>query len=139
MTTPRAKTVARSNESCSICTAIRRSARSPRCSSSRGGAFYSEAAVELVAALLADTGDIQVVDVRNGAALSGLAEDDVVEVPARVGKTGVGAGGAAPLAPEFLGLVQHVTAYERLAASAAATGDRDAARLALLAHPLVRE
>ena len=44
-----------------------------------------------------------------------------------------------PLAPELLGLVQHVAAYERLAASAAATGDRDTARLALLAHPLVRE
>jgi len=39
----------------------------------------------------------------------------------------------------MLGLVQHVAAYERLAASAAATGDRDTARLALLAHPLVRE
>ena len=44
-----------------------------------------------------------------------------------------------PLAPELLGLVQHVAAYERLAAAAAARGDRDAARLALLAHPLVRE
>ena len=44
-----------------------------------------------------------------------------------------------PLAPELLGLAQHVAAYERLAASAAANGDRDAARLALVAHPLVRE
>ena len=44
-----------------------------------------------------------------------------------------------PLAPELLGLVQHVAAYERLAASAAATGDRDAARHALMTHPLVRE
>ena len=44
-----------------------------------------------------------------------------------------------PLAPELLGLVQHVASYERLAASAAARGDREAARLALLAHPLVRE
>jgi 6-phospho-beta-glucosidase len=44
-----------------------------------------------------------------------------------------------PLAPELLALVQHVAAYERLAASAARTGDRDTARLALLAHPLVRE
>jgi 6-phospho-beta-glucosidase len=44
-----------------------------------------------------------------------------------------------PLAPVLLGLVQHVAAYERLAATAAARGDRDGARLALLAHPLVRE
>ena len=105
----------------------------------RGGAFYSEAAVALVAALVADTGDVQVVDVRNGATLSGLAEDDVVEVPARIGETGAVPVPQPPLAPELLGLVQHVTAYERLAASAAASGDRHAARLALLAHPLVRE
>ena len=105
----------------------------------RGGAFYSEAAIQLVASLIADTGDVQVVDVRNHGTLSGLADDDVVEVPARIG-----AGGAAPipqrpLAPELLGLVQHVAAYERLAAAAAAAGDRDGARLALLANPLVRE
>jgi 6-phospho-beta-glucosidase len=42
-----------------------------------------------------------------------------------------------PLAPELLGLVQHVAAYERLAARAAATGDAATARKALLAHPLV--
>lgn len=105
----------------------------------RGGAFYSEAAIQLVASLTADTGDVQVVDVRNHGTLSGLADDDVVEVPARIG-----AGGAAPipqrpLAPELLGLVQHVASYERLAAAAAAAGDRDGARLALLANPLVRE
>jgi 6-phospho-beta-glucosidase len=105
----------------------------------RGGAFYSEAAVALVASLLADTGDVQVVDVRNGGTISGLAEDDVVEVPARIGKGGAVPVAQPPLAPELLGLVQHVAAYERLAASAASSGDRDGARRALLAHPLVRE
>jgi alpha-galactosidase/6-phospho-beta-glucosidase family protein len=39
----------------------------------------------------------------------------------------------------LLGLVQHVAAYERLAANAARTGDRRWARVALMAHPLVRE
>jgi alpha-galactosidase/6-phospho-beta-glucosidase family protein len=38
-----------------------------------------------------------------------------------------------------LALVQHVAAYERLAASAAASGDRAGARLALMTHPLVRD
>jgi 6-phospho-beta-glucosidase len=105
----------------------------------RGGAFYSEAAVALVASLLADRGDVQVVDVRNSRALSGLADDDVVEVPARIGRGGAVPVAQPPLAPELLGLVQHVAGYERLAASAAARADRDLARLALLAHPLVRE
>jgi 6-phospho-beta-glucosidase len=60
-------------------------------------------------------------------------------VPARIGRGGAVPVAQPPLAPELLGLVQHVAAYERLAASAAARGDRGRARLALLAHPLVRE
>jgi 6-phospho-beta-glucosidase len=103
----------------------------------RGGAFYSEAATQLVAALASDSGDPQVVDVRNGGTLAGLADDDVVEVPARVGRGGAEPLPQAPLAPELLGLVQHVAAYERLAAEAAASGDREAAAKAMLAHPLV--
>ncbi len=105
----------------------------------RGGAYYSEAAIELVASLVADSGDVRVVDVRNGGALAGLADDDVVEVPARIRASGAEPVEQPPLAPELLGLVQHVAAYERLAASAAVAGDRDAARRALMAHPLVRE
>jgi 6-phospho-beta-glucosidase len=44
-----------------------------------------------------------------------------------------------PLAPELLGLVQTVAAYETLTVEAALTGDRTVARRALLAHPLVRQ
>jgi 6-phospho-beta-glucosidase len=105
----------------------------------RGGAYYSEAAIELVASLVSDSGEVRVVDVRNGGALAGLADDDVVEVPARIRAGGAEPVEQPPLAPELLGLVQHVAAYERLAASAAVAGDRDAARRALMAHPLVRE
>ena len=43
----------------------------------------------------------------------------------------------APLAPELLGLTQHVAAYERLTAEAAVTRDPVTARKALLAHPLI--
>ena len=42
-----------------------------------------------------------------------------------------------PLAPELLGLVQHVAAYERLAASRGDRRDAVVARKALLAHPLI--
>jgi 6-phospho-beta-glucosidase len=114
-------------------------AEKPALLEQRGGAFYSEAAVALVASLSADSGDVQVVDVRNEGTLAGLADDDVVEVPARIGAGGAAPLPQAPLAPELLGLVQHVAAYERLAATAARSGDRDVARLALLANPLVRE
>jgi 6-phospho-beta-glucosidase len=103
----------------------------------RGGAFYSEAAIGLVRSLAAGTDEIHVVDVRNAGTLEGLADDDVVEVPARVGSDGPVPLPQPPLAPELLGLVQHVAAYERLTAEAAVTGDLVTARKALLAHPLI--
>jgi 6-phospho-beta-glucosidase len=103
----------------------------------RGGAFYSEAAVGLVAALSGAKPGVHVVDIRNGDTLAGLQPDDVVEVPARVDASGIVALPQRPLAPELLGLTQHVTAYERLAAEAAVTRDVVTARKALLAHPLI--
>jgi 6-phospho-beta-glucosidase len=103
----------------------------------RGGAFYSEAAIGLVGSLAAGSGEVHVVDVANRGTLAGLADDDVVEVPAYVSPDGVEPLPQAPLAPELLGLVQHVAAYERLAARAATTGDPALVRKALLTHPLV--
>jgi 6-phospho-beta-glucosidase len=41
------------------------------------------------------------------------------------------------VAPELLGLMQHVSAYERLAAQAAVKGDRSLVHKALLTHPLI--
>jgi len=103
----------------------------------RGGAYYSEAATQLVAALATGSGDVQVVDMRNAGTLAGLAHDDAVEVPARIEADGPAPLPQPPLAPELLGLVQHVAAYERLAAKAAVTGERELVYKALLAHPLV--
>jgi 6-phospho-beta-glucosidase len=103
----------------------------------RGGAFYSEAAIGLVASLATGDEAVHVVDIRNGGTLEGLADADAVEVPARVGREGAVPLEQAPLAPELLGLVQHVAAYERLTARAAVAGDRVSARKALLTHPLI--
>jgi 6-phospho-beta-glucosidase len=112
-------------------------AEKPALLDQRGGAHYSEAAVGLVGSLHRGDDAVHVVDVHNGGTLRGLAVDDVVEVPARVGEAGPVPLPQAPLAPELLGLVQHVTAYERLAVEAAITRDPVTARKALLAHPLV--
>jgi 6-phospho-beta-glucosidase len=109
----------------------------PRLLEQRGGAFYSEAAIGLVSALATGSGDVHVVDIRNGSTLAGLRTDDVVEVPAHIGGNGADPLPQEPLAPELLGLVQHVTAYERLTVEAAVTGDAVLARKALLAHPLI--
>jgi len=103
----------------------------------RGGAYYSEAAAQLLASLHDGLGDVQVVDLRNDGALPGLADDDVVEVPARIDRDG-----AHPLAQEALPdeaqeLVVAAKAYERLTITAALSGDRADALRALAANPLV--
>jgi 6-phospho-beta-glucosidase len=105
----------------------------------RGGAFYSEAAAQLVSSLHAGTGDIQVVDVRNGTTIEGLPPEAVVEVPCRVDKDGAHPLPQPRLAPELLGLVQANTSYEELTIEAALSGDRTTAIRALLANPLVRQ
>jgi 6-phospho-beta-glucosidase len=112
-------------------------AEKPSLLEQRGGAFYSEAALGLLAALFSETSATHVVDLRNGGAVPGLADDDVVEIAARVAADGAEPLPQVPLAPELLGLVQHVTAYERLTVEAALTGDRSLAVKALLAHPLI--
>lgn len=103
----------------------------------RGGAFYSEAAVALAASLLRDTGDVQVVNAHNNGTLPFLPDDAVIEVPARVGATGVTPLPASPLDPLYAGLVAHVTAYEHLALDAALRGGRERVAKAMLAHPLI--
>src|SRR5215468_10803607 len=103
----------------------------------RGGAYYSEAALGLITSLTTGDGAVHEVDVRNNGTVEGLADDDVVEVPARVDRDGAEPLPQEPLAPELLGLVQHVAAYERLTVRAALTRDPVDARKALLAHPLI--
>jgi 6-phospho-beta-glucosidase len=103
----------------------------------RGGAYYSEAAVALIASLAAGAGDVQVVNVRNGGTLPFLPDDAVIEAPARICGRGPVPLPAAPVDPLFAGLIAHVSAYEELALAAAIHGGRDRAFAALLAHPLV--
>ena len=111
--------------------------RKPELLERRGGAFYSEAAAQLIASLHSGTGDVQVVNVRNDGALPDLPASSVVELPARIDANGATPLPLAQLAPELRGLVLAVKAYEDLAIEAALTGDRTVAVKALLAHPLV--
>ncbi|MFJ6796624.1 6-phospho-beta-glucosidase [Streptomyces sp. NPDC091268] len=110
----------------------------PELLAKRGGAFYSEAAVDLAAALLGDGGSsVQVVNTLNNGALPFLPDDAVVEVQARVDRSGPLPLAAPRLDPLYAGLVAHVSAYEDLALDAALRGGRERVFTALLAHPLV--
>jgi 6-phospho-beta-glucosidase len=114
-------------------------AEKPALLADRGGAFYSEAAAQLIASLHDGAGDTQVVDIRNDGALPDLPDAAVVEIPARIDRDGAHPLPLAPLAPEMRGLVQAAKAYEELAIEAAVSGDRQTALRALLANPLVGE
>ncbi|MEU6414873.1 6-phospho-beta-glucosidase [Microbispora sp. NPDC046933] len=109
----------------------------PELLNGRGGAFYSEAAVALVASLVGDRGDVQVVNTRNNGTLPFLDDDAVIEVPAAVGAAGAVPLPVDPVEPLYRGLIAHVSAYESLALEAALHGGEDRVRDALLAHPLV--
>ncbi|MEU6525823.1 6-phospho-beta-glucosidase [Streptomyces sp. NPDC046924] len=104
----------------------------------RGGAYYSEAAVGLAAALLRGAGSpYQVVNARNGSTLPFLPEDAVIEVQAAVGPKGASPLPVPRVDPLFAGLMANVTAYEDLALEAALHGSRERVFRALLAHPLI--
>jgi len=103
----------------------------------RGGAYYSEAAINLLASLTADRGDVQVVNLRNDGTLPFLPDDAVVEVPATITAQGATALPVDPVPPLYSGLISHTFAYEQLALEAAVHGGRERVFQALLAHPLV--
>jgi 6-phospho-beta-glucosidase len=104
----------------------------------RGGALYSEAAVSFVDSLVNGEADMHVVNLKNRGALPFMEYDDVVELPARVGRAGVE---PIPLRGfhngHIIGMMRMIKAYEKHAVSAALTGDRAEALRAMAIHPLI--
>jgi 6-phospho-beta-glucosidase len=110
----------------------------PELLAKRGGAYYSEAAVDLAAGLLGGGGSpYQVVNTLNRGTLPFLPDDAVIEVQAAVGPKGPTPLAVPAVDPLYAGLMANVTAYEDLALDAALRGGRDRVFRALLAHPLV--
>ncbi|MFF2515405.1 6-phospho-beta-glucosidase [Streptomyces sp. NPDC058086] len=110
----------------------------PELLAKRGGAFYSEAAVDLAAALLGGGGSpYQVVNTYNKGTLPFLPDDAVIEVQAAVGPHGPTPLPVLPVDPLYAGLMAAVTSYEDLALEAALRGGRDRIFRTLLAHPLI--
>jgi 6-phospho-beta-glucosidase len=109
----------------------------PELLSRRGGAYYSEAAVALLASLVTDARDRQVVNLRNDGTLPFLADEAVIEVTATITAAGPVPVPVAPVSPVMSGLIAHVSSYEELAVDAARHGGRGRVAAALLAHPLI--
>ncbi len=111
----------------------------PEALAKRGGARYSEAAINLIDSIYNDRKDVQIVDVLNRGLIPQMPYNSVIET-----NCVIGADGAEPLRDNdvpasVLGLMLQVKSYEMLTIEAAVSGDRSKAFLAFLNHPLVHD
>ena len=103
----------------------------------RGGARYSEAAVNLILSLMLDRRDVQIVVARNGSSIADLPADASVEVPCMIGAHGVTPLVMGHLPESIRSLCQQVKAWESATVKAAVSGSCKDAVLAMLQNPLV--
>ncbi|OLQ88703.1 6-phospho-beta-glucosidase [Vibrio panuliri] len=103
----------------------------------RGGAYYSDASLNLVDAIYNNRNGIHVVNVPNNGAINTLPDDAVIECSAVVGNWGAKPVSVGQLSANVLGLLHQVKAYEQLTIDAAVFGDYDKALMALANNPLV--
>lgn len=103
----------------------------------RGGAYYSDASLNLVDAIYNDRKTIHVVNVANNGTISSLPNDAVIECSAVVGSWGVRPLAVGTLSPAITGLIHQVKAYEQLTIEAAVEGSYSKALIALSSNPLV--
>lgn len=104
----------------------------------RGGAFYSDAAVNLISSIANDKKDIQVVNTRNRGAIASLPHESAVEISAIITKNGPVPLATGPLPVAAEGIVQQLKAFERLTVQAALSGRYEDAYVALVTNPLVQ-
>lgn len=110
----------------------------PRELEKRGGAYYSDAACNLISSIYNDKGDLQVVNTLNGDTIKDLDENNAIEITCKITKDG-------PIPHKFIdrfpipirGLIHQIKAFEILGAEAAVEGNYDKALLAMITNPLV--
>ncbi len=111
----------------------------PAALAKRGGGGYSEVAIGFVNAVYNNIDSQMVVNVPNRGAVPFLPDSAVVEIGCLVNKTGMHPLHVGHVPEMCWGLISAVKNYEQLAVEAAVEGDVRKMKLALLAHPLVRQ
>jgi len=105
----------------------------------RGGSLYSEAALQLIEAIVHDSKACLTVNVLNGNAIVGLPANASVEVNCIVDAKGASPIESQILPPSVKGLIQQVKAYEQLAIQAVLDKDIQLAKQAIINNPLVHD
>lgn len=104
----------------------------------RGGAYYSDAACNLISSIYNDKGDVQVVNTINGDTIKDFPPDYAIEISSYITKDG-------PIPHQFInefpvnvkGLIHQIKAFEINGAEAAVEGNYEKALLAITLNPLV--
>lgn len=105
--------------------------------SERGGAHYSDVALNVIDGIYNDRQNIQVVNVRNNGTISELSDDAAIECNCIINKNGAHPINVGRLEPSLRGMIQIMKAFEELAVEAAVTGDYGTALKALAINPLI--
>ncbi|WP_353095332.1 6-phospho-beta-glucosidase [Tissierella praeacuta] len=104
----------------------------------RGGAYYSDAACNLISSIYNDKGDLQVVNTINRDTIKDFPSDYAIEITSYITKDG-------PIPHKFIdefpvsikGLINQIKTFEVLGAESAVEGNYEKALLAMTLNPLV--
>lgn len=103
----------------------------------RGGAYYSDAACELIASIHNDKRSTMVVSTKNNGALEDLPYDSIVEVSSVITAHGLEPINFGKFEPAPRGMVQLMKGMEETIISAAVTGNYNKALQAFTMNPLI--
>lgn len=109
----------------------------PQALEKRGGAYYSEAAINLIKSIHSNSKKIHTLNVRNNGTISCLPDDVSIEVNCVVERHQITPLQVGEVPTQIRGLLQNVKAYEELTVEAAVTGNKGTALQALTLHPLI--
>jgi len=111
--------------------------KKPKQLEQRGGAYYSDAACNLICSIYNDSKDIQVVNTINRGALNELEYYEVAEISCIITANGPIPISVGKLPKAVNGLLQQIKSFEIAGCEAAVTGSYDKALLALMINPMV--
>ncbi|MEK3788112.1 6-phospho-beta-glucosidase [Paenibacillus sp. FSL K6-1230] len=104
----------------------------------RGGAYYSDAACEIINSIYNNKGTLMVVSTRNNGAIPDLPKESAIEITSMITAHGAEPVHFGSFPPAQRGLLQVMKAMEELTIEAAVTGDYGTALQAFTLNPLVQ-
>lgn len=112
--------------------------KKPELLSERGGAYYSDAACEIINSIYNNKNTQMVVSTKNNGAIKYLPDDCVVEVTSLIGSKGATPLAFADFSPAEIGILQLMKNMELTVLDAAVTGSYGKLLQAFIINPLIR-